>query len=37
MRRSVEASLERIVSDVDALADRARKRPDEIAERLENG
>jgi hypothetical protein len=35
VRRSVEASLDRIGSDVDALADRAAKRPDEIAERLE--
>ena len=36
MRRSVEASLERVVSDVDALAERAAKRPDQIAERLED-
>ena len=36
VRRSVEASLERAVSDVDALADRAAKHPDEIAERLED-
>jgi class 3 adenylate cyclase len=35
VRRSVEASLERVMSDVDALADRAAKRPDEIAERIE--
>jgi class 3 adenylate cyclase len=36
VRRSVEASLERMISDVDALADRAMKRPDAIAERLED-
>jgi hypothetical protein len=36
VRRSVEASLERMMSDVDVLADRAAKRPDEIAERLED-
>ncbi len=36
VRRSVEASLERVVSDVDALAERAAKRPDQIAERLED-
>ena len=36
VRRSVEASLEQMLSDVDALADRAAKRPDEIAERLED-
>ena len=36
VRRSVEASLERVVSDVDALANRAARRPDEIAERLED-
>jgi class 3 adenylate cyclase len=35
VRRSVEASLERVVSDVDALAERAAKRPDQVAERLE--
>ena len=35
VKRSVEASLERVMSDVDALADRAAKHPDEIAERLE--
>ena len=35
VRRSVEASLERVMSDVDALADRAAKRPDEIAEQIE--
>jgi class 3 adenylate cyclase len=35
VRRSVEASLERVMSDVDAIADRAAKRPDEIAERIE--
>jgi class 3 adenylate cyclase len=35
VRRSVEASLERMMSDVDALADRAAKHPDEIAERIE--
>ena len=36
VRRSVEATLERVMSDVDALADRAAKRPSEIAERLED-
>ncbi len=36
VRRSVEASLERAVSSVDALADRAARHPDEIAERLED-
>ena len=36
VRRSVEASLERVVSDVDALAERAAKRPDQVAERLED-
>ena len=35
VKQSVEASLEKALSDVDALADRAAKRPDEIAERLE--
>ena len=35
VRRSVEASLEKVASDVDKLADRAAKRPDAIAERLE--
>ena len=35
VRRKVEASLGRMVSDVDALADRAAKHPDAIAERLE--
>jgi hypothetical protein len=35
VKRSVEASLERVMSDVDALADRATKRPDEIAEQIE--
>ena len=35
VKRSIEASLERVMSDVDALADRAAKRPDEIAERIE--
>ncbi len=35
VRRKVEASLERMVSDVDELAERAAKRPDAIAERLE--
>ena len=35
VRRSVEASLERAVSSVDALADRASSRPGEIAERLD--
>jgi class 3 adenylate cyclase len=34
VRRSVEASLGRVASDVDALVARAPKRPDEIAERL---
>jgi class 3 adenylate cyclase len=37
VRRSVEASLERVASDVDALAERAAKRPQEIAERLDGG
>jgi class 3 adenylate cyclase len=36
VRRSVEQSLERAVSQVDALADRAAKRPETIAERLED-
>ena len=36
VRRSVEASLERIVPDVDALAERAARHPNEIAERLED-
>jgi class 3 adenylate cyclase len=36
VRRSVEASLERAVSTVDTLADRAARHPDEIAERLED-
>jgi len=36
VRRSVEASLERVISDVDALAERAAKRPDKVAERLED-
>ena len=35
VRRTVEASLEQMASDVDTLADRAAKRPDAIAERLE--
>ena len=36
VKQSVQASLEKALSDVDALADRAAKRPDEIAERLED-
>jgi class 3 adenylate cyclase len=36
VRRSVEASLEQVASDVDALIERAAKRPGEIAERLED-
>ena len=36
VRRKVEASLERMLSNVDELADRAAKRPDAIAERLED-
>ena len=36
VKQSVEASLEKALSDVDALADRAAKRPDEIAERVEH-
>jgi class 3 adenylate cyclase len=36
VRRSVEQSLERAVSQVDALAERAAKRPETIAERLED-
>jgi class 3 adenylate cyclase len=36
VRRSVEASLERVASDVDMLAERASSRPDAIAERLED-
>jgi class 3 adenylate cyclase len=36
VRKSVEASLGRMLSNVDALADRAAKRPDTIAERLED-
>ena len=35
VKQSVQASLEKALSDVDVLADRAAKRPDEIAERLE--
>ena len=35
VERSVERSLERATSQVDALADRASKRPETIAERLE--
>jgi len=35
VRRRVEQSLERAVSEVDQLADRAAKRPEAIAERLE--
>jgi class 3 adenylate cyclase len=36
VKQSVEASLEKALSDVDALADRAAKRPNEIAERVED-
>ena len=36
VRRSVEQSLERAASQVDALAERAAERPDRIAERLED-
>jgi hypothetical protein len=36
VKRSVEASLERVMSDVDALADRGAKRPNQIAEQLED-
>jgi class 3 adenylate cyclase len=36
VRRSLEQSLERAVSQVDALADRAAKRPETITERLED-
>ena len=36
VRRSVERSLERAVSEVDTLAERAAKRPEAIAERLED-
>ena len=35
VKQSVQASLEKALSDVDALADRAAKRPDEIAEQVE--
>jgi class 3 adenylate cyclase len=35
VNRSVEASLERMMSDVDALADRAARHPNEITERIE--
>jgi class 3 adenylate cyclase len=35
VEQSVNASLEKALSDVDALADRAAKRPDEIAEQVE--
>jgi class 3 adenylate cyclase len=35
VNRTVQASLEKALSDVDALADRAAKHPDEIAERIE--
>jgi class 3 adenylate cyclase len=35
VRRSLESSLDRAMSSVDALADRASKRPGEIAERLD--
>ncbi|HEY8103176.1 MAG TPA: adenylate/guanylate cyclase domain-containing protein [Gaiellaceae bacterium] len=34
VRRKVESSLERLLSDVDTLAERAAKHPDAIAERL---
>jgi len=36
VNQSVQASLEKALSDVDALADRAAKRPNEIAERVED-
>jgi class 3 adenylate cyclase len=36
VRRQVEQSLDRAVSQVDALADRAAQRPDAIAEKLED-
>jgi class 3 adenylate cyclase len=36
VRRSVERSLERTMSEVDKLAERAAKRPEAIAERLED-
>jgi class 3 adenylate cyclase len=36
VRRHVESTLEGVLSDVDALAERAAKRPDAIAERLED-
>ena len=36
VKQSVQASLEKALSDVDALADRAAKRPNEIAERVED-
>jgi hypothetical protein len=36
VRRSVEASLGRVASDVDALAERAARRPGEVVERLED-
>ena len=35
VRRSLEASLGRVASSVDGLADRAAKRPERIAQRLE--
>ena len=35
VKQSVQASLEKALSDVDAIADRAAKRPDEIAEQVE--
>ncbi len=35
VKKSVQASLEKALTDVDALADRAAKRPDEIAEQVE--
>jgi hypothetical protein len=36
VRRRVEEPLERAFSDVDALADRAAKRPEKIAKKLED-
>jgi class 3 adenylate cyclase len=36
VRRKVESSLERMLSDVDKLAERAARNPDSIAERLED-
>jgi hypothetical protein len=37
VRRSVDASLRRVMSNVDTLVERAAERPDEIAERLDEG